>query len=160
MTVKRYYGSANVTKSLVEFSHDGTVLLRCEAREIAFADYEDGQKKMKTSCFCMQRGEFDLKFANAFRNPLCLKVKGAHNHRGLLIYCDTETEMEANAMLLGYADAEVAPNQRRLKDVEKCRRDFVEMLYRHMGEEARLIVMNEGVEYDKEEFVDFMPTYL
>lgn len=158
--MKRYYGSANVTKSTVEFTHDGRVLLRCEAREIAFADYEDGQKKMKTSCFCMQRGEFDLKFANTLRNPLCLKLKGAHNHRGLLIYCDPETDMEANAVLLGYADAEVEPGKRQLKDVERCRRDVVEMLYRHMGDTARLVVTNEGVVYDKEEFVDFMPTYL
>lgn len=172
MKLKRYYGNINVTKSIVEFveaevdeetgivTESDTPLLEGEAREIGFADYTDDDTKIRAMSFCMQRGEFELTFSNCLRNPLCLKLKGAHRHRGLLIFSDPNKHLEANAILLGYASQSVAMERRSLTNVEQFRRDFYKLLYDHTGDDVRLVVSNDGIVVDNNPGEVTMPSYL
>ena len=139
----RYYGDVNETKSRLSIVKNGVALFECEARELGFADYTDTEKKHGVQYKCLPRGEFPLRVVTMPFNHACLKTHHTHTHRGTVVWGDVEMKRGRNKVLIGYSIETVKPEFRILKEVERCRDDFNDVVATLWREEIRLVVSND-----------------
>lgn len=146
INVNRYFGTPNITKSHVIISdEDGKELMRCEAREARFVDYALGEKVPGSRFFCLARGEYQLRTTSDEGNPICLKIWREPSRRGFLISCfECKHQFHVCKMNLGYADSGMPPHA-HMCDIDRCREDFMKVLYEHYGEEIKMVVSNNGL---------------
>ncbi len=142
--LNRYYGDANVTRSVLTLiGDDGNALFECEAREMRYEDYANEEKQVGCSYFCLPRGKFPCKPSSAPNNPICLRVQGVKGHRGTRLYFDEARDIRPNAVLLGYGNKAQQKSCRQLVRIAEARERFLEVMYRHITEEFVLVVENE-----------------
>jgi len=140
----RYYGDGNITKSKMSVKDDtGRVLMECEARESRYRRYKLGEVIKGVQTMCLAEGEYALSPTSEVDNPICLKVAHTPSRRVCKI-CGlvTRNQCKLNKVLIGYADDNVAPEARQLTDIERCRNDFMNLLYDNYGEEMKMRVIN------------------
>ena len=141
--IQRYYGDGNITKSMVTVLNDqGAVLWEGEAREPRYVDYDNNEKMKGCSYMCMPRGRYFCKLSSTVDNPMCLRVMGMKGHRGCKLYFEANRDFVMGNVLLGYADEMVPMEYRKLCRVEEARMEFVQMLYKVIGESLQLEVVN------------------
>ena len=87
MTIKlhRYYGDAEITKSVMEVFMDGEAEPRlvCEAREVAFRDYTETFPG--ASRYCLPVGRWRMKAGQSPYGPMGLRVPKCPGHRQVFI---------------------------------------------------------------------------
>ena len=87
MTIKlhRYYGDAEITKSVMEVFMDGEEAPRmvCEAREVAFKDYTETFPG--ASRYCLPVGRWRMKVGRSPYSPMGLRVPRCPGHRQVFI---------------------------------------------------------------------------
>lgn len=146
VTIQRYYGNANITKSTMIITDDesGKVLMECEARECRYAAYRRGDTMPGMRTMCLAEGEYELKPASEEANPICLKITHEPSRRGFKVCAmNARYQCKVNMLLIGYADAATEPEFRNLTDIDACRDAFMKVIYKHYLGGFRLIVRNE-----------------
>ena len=81
----RYYGDAEITKSVMEVFMDGEAEPRlvCEAREVAFKDYTETFPG--ASRYCLPVGRWRMKVGKSPYGPIGLRVPRCPGHRQVFI---------------------------------------------------------------------------
>ena len=81
----RYYGDAEITKSVMEVFMDGEAEPRlvCEAREVAFRDYTETFPG--ASRYCLPVGRWRMKVGKSPYSPMGLRVPRCPGHRQVFI---------------------------------------------------------------------------
>lgn len=144
LLLTRYYGDANITKSKLTISIGDNTLMECEAREFAYRDYTEIFPQC--SFHCLPTGVYHCVISSHEDNPSCLRILDAPGHRGAKMYIDARHEKKAKDVLLGFANPNVAPKNRRLERLEEARTQFLGVLYRHWGEQYTLTIDNSQCE--------------
>ena len=83
--LRRYYGDAEVTKSVMEvwMQDEEEPRMVCEAREAAFRDY--GESFAGASRFCLPRGRWRMKPGGSPYGPMGLRVVRCPGHRQVFV---------------------------------------------------------------------------
>ena len=99
--LKRYYGDAEVTKSVMEVWMDGETQPRmvCEAREVGFADYEASFPG--ASRVCLPRGRWRMKVGQSPYGAMGLRVARCPGHRQVYVGHRWARQMFEGAVLVG-----------------------------------------------------------
>ncbi len=152
LKLNRYYGTPNITKSKLTIEDgEGNALMRCEAREAQFVDYERTQKVPGSTCFCLGTGEYRLRADHCTGNAICLKIFGDARRRGFYIMVGSDEREQVLPMKLQLGRGTSSePRYRRIADFAKVKEEFQKVLYDNYLEEFRMVVSNEGIVYEKE----------
>jgi len=144
ITLQRYYGDTNITKSTVCIADSaGNTLMECEARECGYKQYKRGEVLAGSQHKCLGEGEYELIPSNDEMNPICLKITHEPSRRGYKICAlSTKFQYRIKRVLIGYADSSSPPELREMTDIDACRDAFMNVIYQHYGEEFRLRIEN------------------
>lgn len=86
LRLNRYYGTPNITKSFATFEDEkGNVLMKCEAREGRYVDYDSTVKTPGSATFCLGRGEYKLVVDHCIGNAMYLRIYGDKRRMGFYI---------------------------------------------------------------------------
>jgi len=142
--LQRYYGNSAITKSTLTIrDEDGTVLMKCEAREGRYKPYRKGDKVDGLRSLCLGEGEYELIPSSEDENPICLKITHEPSRRGFKICAiKAKYQYKVNRILVGYADSAEDEEFRNLTDIDACRDAFMKVLYQHFLDGFRLVVRN------------------
>lgn len=140
LTLSRYYGSPNITKSHLTITKDGTTLLKCEARELGYRDYTEPFRG--SSKVCMPAGTHALRMSTDIDTLVCLAVVRGGVHRGDKLLTFSNKQKRKGYILLGYADKE-DPNKRHLIPSSELIEEYESLLLHNLDQEYQLIVTND-----------------
>lgn len=101
--LKRYYGDCMITMSVMTvMSDDGMVMMECEAREPAFAEYKKAFEG--SSKYCLAAGTFDAKTKSTTLSPFHLTIMCSPGHRCCRFSWDEAKQTLFNTVLIGIVD--------------------------------------------------------
>lgn len=131
--LERYYGDEKVTMSRLKVGD-----FVCEAREMAFRDYETSFEGC--SAYCMPVGVFRCVVRSTPFSRMTISVAKAPGHRGCKIVWSDTAKCQMNAVLIG----QNADDSGRLTCQRETMREFEALVYDAWarGEEYELEVRN------------------
>ncbi len=155
--LKRYYGDAEVTKSVMEVWMQGEESPRmvCEAREVGFRDYE--VSFAGASQVCLPRGRWRMKVGGSPYGAMGLRVARCPGHRQVYVGHRWARQCFEGEVLVGepvfhyYTDEEGReveyPKKRRIENGEAVFGRLTELVYEAWGrgEEFWMVVENGDV---------------
>ena len=150
--LRRYYGTPNITKSYATFEDDeGNVLMKCEAREGRFVDYDGTVKTPGSATFCLGRGEYRLVVDHCVGNAMCLRIYGDKRRMGfyIMVGSDEREQFMLKRVQLGRGTTS-EPKYRRICDFAKTKQELYNLLHDNFIEEFRMIVSNENIIKEEE----------
>lgn len=139
LTLTRYYGSPNITKSHLAIAKDGQTLLQCEARELGYRDYSEPFRG--SSKVCMPAGTHALRISTDIDTLVCLAVIRGGVHRGDKIITHTVKQKRKGYILIGNADNE-PPENRRLVPSPELEQQYESLILSNLEEDFELVVIN------------------
>lgn len=145
ITLFRYYGDVNITKSLVTIENEeGRVLFRGEARENGFRQYRRGEEFYGHTRYCLAEGEYVLRETTDDCMTMCYRIVDDPRRRGCRITCfDSKKQATVNKVNVGFANECEDPEIRRMVDIDRAREEFIRIIYENYQMGARLRVTNE-----------------
>lgn len=141
--VERYYGDENVTKSHFRVeSEQGECLLRCECREVMFANYQEAFEGC-SKC-CLAEGVWECRIKATLLSAMTVSIFRSPGHRSTNILWDERRQAKANTILIGQGDGEPEAEWRRMKNQQEMFGRFERLVYQAYaaGEKIMLRVIN------------------
>ena len=135
ITMIRYYGDCKVTKSLVTVEMNGEVM-RCEAREPEFVDYEEPFKGSSRVCLPAGMLVGRLRATETCAMSLCIG-RIATSTKTVVGY-DEERCARCGFVMIGMADEGVPPEERVLHSERETFERFTDLMYRAWSNGERI----------------------
>ena len=148
--MKRYYGDAEVTKSVMEVWMQGEREPRmvCEAREAGFVDYAESFPG--ASRVCLPRGRWRMKVGRSPYGPMGLRVARCPGHRCVYVGHRWARQLMEGEVLIGESleGGLEEMRERRIENGEVVFGRLTELVYEAYGrgEEYWMEIDNECLE--------------
>lgn len=136
--LERYFGNYRVTKShLLMVNDTGEIVFEGEAREAAFRDYRE--KFHGCMSYCVAEGEdFRVDIKGSIYSPMTFKLVKIPGRLSCCFISDEFSEVVYQHINVGYADKDIKPAVRRLRDVEKARERLLKLAYEVFARDEKI----------------------